>query len=303
MLWDSFHTYLIHEKAYSSHTVKAYKTDLKSLDSFLQEIVGLSLFKAEDLVSVHHRLLRDWMAALMDQGLSSRSVARKISAAKSYFQFCYKSEHISSNPALRVKVPKFEKKLPSFLKENEVTHLLDQLTFPDTFEGKRDKCILEILYGCGLRSSEMISLRKQDVDLHSQMLSVQGKGNKERRIPFGTHVKQSVQAYLLACEAEEIQLRDTFFVRRNGKAMYPGLLYKLVQGYLGQVSSLNQRSPHVLRHTYATHLLDNGADLNAIKELLGHSSLAATQVYTHNTIAKLQSVHKQAHPRAENRET
>lgn len=303
MLWEKFEQYLTVERRYSSHTIKAYKTDLNDLNSFLLEIGNVSLFQEEDIEKIHHRLLRDWMASLIERGISNRSVARKLSAAKSFFSYLHKSTLIPTNPASRVKVPKFEKKLPSFLKESETEYLLDQIEFPDTFEGVRDKCLIEMLYGCGLRSSEAMSLTRQEVDLHTQTIRVHGKGNKERDLPFGKHLTSAILAYLNRCEADGIQLKEAFFVRNNGKTLYPSLIYKIINQYLGQASSLSQRSPHVLRHTFATHMLDNGADLNAIKELLGHSSLAATQVYTHNTISKLKSVHAQAHPRAENRES
>ena len=302
MLWQSFERYLLIEKTYSAHTCKAYKTDLHDLDSFLLEIGEISLFDKQDLPNIHHRLLRDWMGALMERGISARSIARKLSAVKSYFAFLQKSNLVSANPASRVKVPKFEKKLPAFLKESETEHLLDHMKFPDTFEGIRDKCMLEVLYGCGLRSSELIGLKKEDVDMYSQTIRVTGKGNKQRSLPFGKHVKQALEHYLHRCKSEDLSIVAALFVRKNGQPLYPNLVYKTIRDYLGQVSSLTQRGPHVLRHTFATHLLDNGADLNAIKELLGHSSLAATQVYTHNTIAKLKSVHTQAHPRAESPE-
>ncbi|MEM7371327.1 MAG: tyrosine-type recombinase/integrase [Bacteroidota bacterium] len=303
MLWQKFEKYLLLERSSSAHTCKAYKTDLHDLNSFLLDIGDISVFQPEDLEKIHHRMLRDWMASLMEKGISNRSIARKLSAAKSYFAYLHKSSLIQVNPASRIKVPKFEKKLPSFLKESETEYLLDQMEFPQSFEGVRDKCLLEMLYGCGLRSSEVLALTRAHVDIHSQILRVQGKGNKERDLPFGKHVLAAIQSYLATCAKADIQLQDRFFVRKNGQALYPSLIYNIVNKYLGQASSLTQRSPHVLRHTFATHMLDNGADLNAIKELLGHSSLAATQVYTHNTISKLKSVHSQAHPRAENRES
>ncbi len=298
MFKENFLTYLRVEKQCSTHTLRAYWQDLNELGAYLVRQKEIDIFEESGIGKLVHRDLRAWMGELRENGLSPRSIARKLSAAKTYFSFLQKAGRIEQNPALRVKLPQFEKKLPAFLKESEVTHLLDELEFADTFEGLRDKCMLELLYGCGLRRSELLSLRLEDIDLYERSLRVSGKGNKDRVLPFGKHVTQALDAYINRANAESQSLRYSFFLTRKGKPAYPKLVYRIVQKYLSQASSLTRQSPHVLRHTFATHLLDRGADLNAIKELLGHASLASTQVYTHNTISKLKSVHKQAHPRA-----
>ena len=300
MLREKFERYLGIERKYSSHTLVAYLKDLDQLDEFIQEKADLALFESDTVRKITHRHLRAWMTHLIENGISARSVGRKISAAKTYFGFLQKSEIIDGNPASRVKVPGYEKKNPDFLKETETEALFDLVEYPETFEGARDQCILEILYGCGLRRSELIGLKEADIDLYERTLKVRGKGNKDRIIPFGKKITQAIVGYQKALANEGIKVDKSFFVRKNGQAVYPKLIHRVVEKYLGQICSLTKKSPHVLRHTFATHLLDHGADLNAIKELLGHTSLSSTQVYTHNTISKLKAVHKLAHPRAEN---
>lgn len=298
MLLESFLTYLKIEKNSSFHTLQAYEKDLNDLREYMQEQYQISLDTEESVRTMSHRMLRSWMGHLLNQDLSPRTVARKVSAVKSWFKYLQRKYGLEHNPAARIKLPRFEKKLPSVLRPAQINHLLDEVTFPDDLEGKRDKCILEIFYGCGLRRSELLNLRPEHVDLNRQSFRVLGKGAKERIVPFGKHVRAALDIYLEACREEGIVLKERLIVKTDGKALYPRLLYDIVHKYLSEVSTLATRSPHVLRHTYATHLLDQGADLNAIKELLGHSSLAATQVYTHNTISKLKKVHRQAHPRS-----
>lgn len=300
MLLKKFQKYLKVEKQFSPHTLEAYTFDLNHLAEFLETEYEYDLFGGDDLSQISHRQLRAWMGALMEEGLKARSVARKLSSAKRFFRYLQKEELIEANPAKRVKMPRFERKLPAYLKEQETEYLFDKLEFPNNFEGKRDRAMLELLYGCGLRRSEVVKLKAGDLDIFNRSVRVSGKGNKERLVPYGHHVAAALQAYLLEVEEAGLKLQAGLFVRGDGKAIYPQLVYRVVRKYLEQVSSLQQKSPHVLRHTFATHLLDNGADLNAIKELLGHSSLAATQVYTHNSIAKLKKVFHQAHPRAQN---
>lgn len=302
MYLHSFLTYLQQERNYSSHTITAYQSDLSQLSDFLSFRFSLSLFEGEQLNQISHRMLRSWMGHLLSQNQSLRTVARKISSAKTYFSFLQKRGTLSQNPALRVHIPKYEKKLPSFLKEAEAQALFEVLNFPATFEGLRDQCILEILYGCGLRRNELIRLKKEDVDGYNMQLKVMGKGRKSRIVPFGRHAFTAIQAYIDIAEEEGINVESHFFVRKNGEALYPKWLYRMVQKYLSEICTLNKRSPHILRHSFATHLLDQGADLNAIKEMLGHSSLAATEVYTHNSIQKLKAIHKRAHPRGEKEE-
>ena len=298
MLQEKFLQYLKVEKQYASHTLEAYERDLRMLRAFLVETFSINLFESDDVSQVSHRMLRAWMGELLSHGLKSRTVARKLSASRTYFAWLRRQGLMENNPAKALKLPSMEKKLPAFLKEKETERLFEEILFPDTWVGARDKCMLEILYGCGLRRAELIGLQWEDIDMYERNMLVRGKGNKERILPFGKAVKEAISFYLAKLQEEEIETKKAFFVRENGQPLYPMLVYKVVNHYLAMVSSLHQKSPHVLRHTFATHLLNNGADLNAIKELLGHSSLAATQVYTHNSISKLKSIHKQAHPRA-----
>lgn len=298
MLQEKFLNYLKLEKQYASNTLEAYERDLRMLGEFLVTDFDLDLFKAAGVQRVNHRMLRAWMGELLSKGLTSRTVSRKLSASRTYFAWLRRQGMMETNPAKALKLPGIEKKLPAFLKERETERLFEEIEFPDSWEGARDKCILEVLYGCGLRRAELIGLQWADIDMYEMNMLVRGKGNKERMLPFGKAVKQAIEMYVAKMEAKNISIDLAFFVRENGQPLYPMLVYKMVNHYLGMVSSLHQKSPHVLRHTFATHLLNNGADLNAIKELLGHSSLAATQIYTHNSISKLKSIHKQAHPRA-----
>ncbi|MEM6629841.1 MAG: tyrosine-type recombinase/integrase [Bacteroidota bacterium] len=300
MLLERFIRFIEIEKGYSSYTLEAYTKDLHQFDEFLTSEFGLSLFKSEDLEACTPKVLRTWIGGMKDKDWSSSTLSRKLSSVKSYFRFLNQAQITSHNPTQGIRLKKGHKKLPSFLKETETEYLLDQISFPKNFGGYRDKCLLEILYGCGLRRSELIELRTENVDLYGQRLRVIGKGNRERLIPFGKHVREAIISYIAFLRAHGIENRATFFVRKNGESLYPKLVYRIVQKYLTIASDVQQKSPHTLRHTYATHLLNRGADLNAIKELLGHKSLAATQVYTHNSIQKLQKVHKQAHPRSEN---
>lgn len=298
MLRESFEQYLRYERRVSVHTLTAYLADLDELASWMAAEQAGALFHPEGADAVTHRLLRNWMAALMEQPLDPRSVSRKISSVRAYFRYLHAKGPLDHNPTLRLKAPQGEKKLPSFLREEEAANLLEALEFPATFDGERDRCMLEILYGCGLRRSELINLQRKNVHLHTHTLKVLGKGNKERIIPFGPHVEAAIKRYEQSVDAHGIVRSPLLFTLKNSKPLYPELVYRVVNKYMGMVSSLPQKSPHVLRHSYATHLLDRGADLNAIKELLGHSSLAATQIYTHNSISKLKSVYHKAHPRA-----
>lgn len=298
MLLRSFFDYLKFEKNYSSHTLDAYRRDIQQLQGFLAE-KNKDLNQLGDIVLIHHKDIRLWALTLVEQGQSPTTLKRKLSSARTFFHFVQKKGHIDHNPAEKIQLPKLEKRLPSFLKKDEIRFLLDELDFPDDFEGKRDKCILEILYGCGLRRAELLSLRDEDIDLYAKQLKVLGKGGKERIVPFGSQVKMAIEAYMHEKNQLAYADKSCFILRKNGESAYPKLLYNVVNKWIGQASSLNQKGPHTLRHSYATHMLDEGADLNAIKELLGHKSLASTQVYTHNSISKLKKIYKQAHPRAD----
>lgn len=297
MLDGDFKAYLEVERSYSPHTVTAYLKDLSDFRTFLVSEYETDPFLTEDVDTVNRRMVRAWMGELMEAGLSNRSVARKLASVNAFFRFLLKQGTLTANPANKIQVPKFEKKLPSFVPEEDLDTLFEEMAFPEGFAGARDRCILEVLYGCGLRRSELVGLHFDAIDFRQGTLRVLGKGNKERIVPVGGAALRAMQAYMKACDAEGLSYRDAFLIRDSGDPIYPELVYNTVRKYLDQLAKTRKRSPHVLRHSFATHLLNRGADLNAIKELLGHSSLAATQVYVHNSIDKLKSVHKQAHPK------
>lgn len=247
---------------------------------------------------VHHRMIRNWMGQLLEEGNAKRTLARKIAAISTWYKFLMREGLVKANPASRVKPPKFEKKLPSFLRNDSITELFDGEIFSENFEGLRDKAIFEVLYSCGLRRAELVSLQTSDIDFSASTLKVLGKGKKERIVPFGRMAEKAMKLYRKSCQDEGFGASEAFFLTSKGEPIYARLVNRIVEKYLMQVCSLKKKSPHVLRHTFATHLLDRGADLNAIKELLGHASLAATQVYTHNSISKLKDVYNKAHPKA-----
>ncbi len=294
---EAFTQYLQIEKGYSPHTVIAYVEDTREFSNYFEShIAPLSL---EGLTQqVNHRVIRSWMSSMLDAGLGKRSVARKIASLNAFYRFLMKSGLAESNPARRVSVPKSEKKLPVFLKQEETTRLFEADIFPDGFIGARDRAIMEILYGCGLRRAEVVGLQYRDIRFNKGLLKVLGKGNKERIVPFGKAVEISFKEYIKACEKEGFDYSQDFFLTDSGNKLYPRFVHALVNRYVGAISSVSKKSPHVMRHTFATHLLEEGADLNAIKEMLGHSSLAATQVYVHNNISTLKKVYRQAHPKA-----
>lgn len=291
MAVDQFLNYLEKERRYSAHTIVSYRNDLTQLSNFLLEDFDLN--QVENATT---QMLRSWIVALMELGLTAKSVNRKISAAKSYYNYLLRREQIEVSPTAKLVVPKMKRSLPKFIKSSEMDSLLDDMQFDDDFAGQRDRLIIEVLYACGLRLSELIGLREGDFSRYESTLKVLGKRNKERIIPLHTKVQQLLQAYL---ELKNKQHDSPYiFLTDKGEKLYPKFVYRKVNDYLGQVTSAKQKSPHVLRHTFATHMLNNGADLNTIKEILGHANLSATEVYTHNTIEKLKSIYKQAHPRA-----
>ncbi|MFK7954151.1 MAG: tyrosine-type recombinase/integrase [Ekhidna sp.] len=287
-----FLIYLSSEKRYSSHTVEAYKKDLDQFSTYL-----LTNFEIDQSIEATHIHLRGWVVDLMEQDLSPKSVNRKIATLKSYYKFLQAREYIELNPATQLKPLKTEKDLPSFVKEDEVLYLLDKIEFNDNFYGIRDRLILELLYATGIRLAELINLKETDINFYDKTIKVLGKRNKERIIPIGISLTQLIRCYLESKEAEGMG-RDILVLTDSGKKTYSMFIYRKVKKYLSTVTTLSKRSPHVMRHTFATHLLNKGADLNAVKDLLGHTSLAATQVYTHNSIEKLKKAFDQAHPKA-----
>lgn len=292
MLLNEFLKYLKLEKRYSSNTVKAYQIDLTQFQDYLEETYESVLQKAK------HPMVRSWLAQMLDFGFSPRSVNRKITALKSFYKFLLKKEEIREDPTIKIVSPKMSKKIPSFVEEAQMRKLLDELDFVDGYAGVRDKLIIELFYSTGIRQAELINLKIKDIDISSRTIKVLGKRNKERLIPLTNVLCQKIDAYLKLRAELPIKDYSYLFLTTKGKRLYPSLVYRQVNHYLSQVTSLDKKSPHVLRHTFATHMLNNGADLNAIKELLGHANLSATQVYTHNTIDKLKKVYNQAHPRA-----
>jgi len=289
---ESFIDYLRYEKRNSSHTVTAYKKDLDQFVSFCTEMVG-----EFDIKRVDVKLVRSWIVTLMEQEYTPRSVSRKISTIKAFYRFLMKNEIVENNPATNIPVPKIRKKLPNFVEENNLHHLLDDGYFTDDFKGIRDKLIITLLYGTGIRLAELLNLKDRDFDTKGYLVKVLGKRQKERIIPYPRSINQLLQQYLDIRNREIGNSREALLVTDKGKPVYEKLIYRVVNKYLELVTSLEKKSPHVLRHSYATHLLNKGADLNAVKELLGHSNLSATQIYTHTTFEKLHTIYKQAHPR------
>ncbi|MCP2042544.1 tyrosine-type recombinase/integrase [Pontibacter sp. HSC-36F09] len=291
---ELFFKYLEYEKRYSPHTLTSYHTDLGQFAQYLQ-----NTYQITDPAEADHAIIRSWILTLVHKNLEARSVNRKIACLRSYYKFLLGQQRISANPMLRIKAPKVSKKLPAFVPEEPFNNFLDTFTFEDTFEGQRDRLILEFLYGTGMRLAELIGIAHEDVDLHAKTVRVLGKGNKARIIPLNDTLVHSIRQYL---EHKKSLFgnnnSERLLVTNKERPLYPKFVYRVAKKYISLVTTSEHNSPHVLRHSFATHLLNNGADLNAIKDLLGHASLAATQVYTHNSIEKLKSIFEKAHPKA-----
>lgn len=290
---DSFLNYLQYEKRFSLHTVTSYKNDLTQFTEYLRTQYE------EESTSASYAMVRSWIVSLVEKEMDAQTVNRKIASLRTYYKFLLRQEGIRKDPMVKIKVLKTKKKLPHFVKEADMTTMLDQTAFEDTHEGWRERLVLEMLYGTGMRLSELIGLKENQVNLREQTVRVIGKRNKERVIPFSKSLVAVIQNYLKA-RNREVKSPDNglLLVTDRGSKCYPMMIYRIVSRHLGELTNLEKRSPHVLRHTYATHLLNKGAEINAVKDLLGHSSLAATQVYTHNTMEKLKKVFDQAHPKA-----
>ena len=292
MYLDEFISYIKHERRYSANTAEAYSKDLSLFFSYLS-----NEYECNSLIEATHVMIRSWMVAELESGVKVSSVKRRISTLRSFFKFVQSRGKLATNPMLKVVSPKSEKLLPNYVKESEMHHLLEKVEFEDGFIGLRDKLILEILYQTGMRVSELTEMSEGSVDFQRRELKVLGKRNKERIIPVSNELAEKLDAYLKEKKASFLDNKYSLIVKDDGVKSDRKFIYNKVKYYLSQVSSLKKRSPHVLRHTFATHMLKNGADLNAIKEILGHTSLAATQVYAHNSLEQLKLSHKNAHPR------
>ncbi len=288
-----FIDYLRLEKNYSPHTITAYKKDLESFLAFASDGYGYKSIK-----EVNYSIIRSWIISLVDGNVSNRTVNRKISSLKSYYKFLLKTSQIEVNPLAGHKALKTSKKIQIPFSEVEIENVLESLKSEDNFKGVRDKLIVELFYSTGIRRAELVGLKLLDVSAHQKTMKVLGKRNKERIIPLLPSVLTTIKRYLVL-RNEQVPSKDNdwFFLSNKGDKIYETLVYRIINTYFSEASEKVKKSPHILRHSFATHLLSEGADLNAVKELLGHSSLASTQVYTHNSIATLKEVYKDAHPR------
>ena len=293
MLKEAFLDYLRLERNYSERTIVSYGTDLREFEGYLEKT------EAElDFTKVHADVVRNWISELMDEGRTATSVNRKLSSLRSFYRFLLRRKEITVNPMLKIVGLKKKKPLPSFVREKDMNRLLDGLSFDEGFEGCRDRTILEMFYATGMRLSELIGLDEVDVDLSARLIKVTGKRNKQRLIPFGDELAEDLLIYIKVRNDAFPDGVGAFFIRKNGKRMYPMQVYRIVKRNLSKVVTLKKKSPHVLRHTFATAMLNDNAELRAVQALLGHESLATTEVYTHTTFEELKKVYEQAHPRA-----
>lgn len=288
-----FLNYLKFEKRYSQHTVISYQTDLTSFFDYV-----VTQYGETELQQLSHTYIRSWLASLKDENLTSKSINRKISTLKSFFKYQLKIGVIKQTPMAKIISPKNEKRLPDFVSAKDMKTLFDFVEFPNTWQGKTERLLLQLFYNTGMRLSEVINLKDHQVNSFNHALKILGKGNKERIVPISPELLSAIKNYQQERNYLFGEKSDFLFLNEKGNPLYPKQVYLSIKKYLTQVTTIQKRSPHVLRHSFATHLMNNGADLNAVKELLGHSSLAATQIYTHNTIEKLKTVYKKAHPKA-----
>lgn len=293
-LIQPFLSYLTFQKRYSQHTILSYQNDLIGFFDFIE-----SQFGSTAVEDIRPTFVRSWLAGLKESGMESKSLNRKISSLKSFFKYQLKQGSLATSPMATIISPKVKKRLPQFVAEKDINTLFNYVEFPDNWEGTTHRLILALFYNTGMRQGELVNLKESQVDKSNSNIKVLGKGNKERVLPVSKELMGLIQQYM----NDKKKINDQFnseilLVNSKGKRLYPKYIYNAVRHYLSAVTTIEKKSPHILRHTFATHLMNNGADLNAVKELLGHSSLAATQIYTHNTIEKLKDVYKKAHPKA-----
>jgi integrase/recombinase XerC len=291
---QQFLEHLKYQKRYSQHTIISYENDLSAFSTFM-----LKEFPDTEIDKIKTTFIRTWLAEMKEDAMASRSLNRKISALRSFFKYLLKNDAVKVNPVTTIISPKMPKRLPQFVEEKDTNNLFSEVEFSEGFKGNTEKLVLEILYNTGMRKAELIGLKEHQIDISNSQIKVLGKGNKERIIPISKILMNDIKLYI----AEKRRLigrgeEDFLFVTDKGKPLDPKQVYNIAKKYLTKVTTIDKKSPHILRHSFATHLMNNGADLNAVKELLGHSSLAATQIYTHNTIEKLKDVYKKAHPKA-----
>lgn len=293
MSFKPFIDYLQYEKKYSLHTTKAYQNDLKRFQEFLKQE-----FNTSEISKVNYPEIRNWIVSLVQSGIENRTINRKVSSLNTYYKFLMKVEDIKINPLAKHKALKVNKKIQIPFSESEIAEVIENLNLDTSFEGIRNKLIIELFYATGIRRIELVQLQLKDIDVSNKTIKVLGKRNKERFLPLLNTVLNTIQDYYKKRQELEI-IKDTesVFLTKKGLKIYETLVYRIINDYFGKVSAKVKKSPHILRHSFATHLLNQGADLNGVKELLGHSSLAATQIYTHNSIAELKKVYSKAHPR------
>lgn len=293
---NNFLNYLRFEKRYSAHTILAYEEDLQQLFTYLREQFDM---QGPALSEISSSFIRSWLASLRENKNSAKTINRKISSLKSFFKYHLRTGQLEQSPMTTIISPKTPRRLPVYVEQKDTDTLFNHVVFPETWEGLTHRLILGILYNTGMRRSELVNLKESQVNAAGNSIKVLGKGNKERVIPVSAALIKEIDEYVAQKgRMQEQPDRVYLLVNEKGRQVTAELVYKAVKKYLSVVTTIDKKSPHVLRHTFATHLTNNGADLNAVKELLGHSSLAATQIYTHNTIEKLKDIYKKAHPKA-----
>jgi integrase/recombinase XerC len=291
---SQFLDYLKFQKHYSGHTVISYENDLRAFATYLQQ-----QYETADTALVKPGMIRSWLASLKEADYTAKSINRKISSLKSLFKYLLRKELVVTSPMTGIVAPKIAKRLPQFVEQDQLQTLFQHVEFPDNWKGKTDRLLIQLLYETGMRQSELIGLKERNVDGYQSQIKVLGKGSKERLIPVQPALMKNMQGYIADKQGLGVAVNhDILLVKENGSPLTPSVVYQTVRKYLSLITTIEKRSPHILRHSFATHLSNSGADINAVKELLGHSSLAATQVYTHTNIEKLKEVYRKAHPKA-----